>query len=147
MRGERKPHGLQVLVRLARARDGASVVEAEDVGAFHAQRQRLEIRGVERLFLVDELLRDDEQVPVDDVVLVEERVMRSRQVGDVELGLGAQEWIVLVLRRVLALQAGRAAADELDPAVLDEGRLGLDVTERARRERAFGAALDERPVK
>src|SRR5439155_6008509 len=100
-----------------------------------------------RRVLVDVRARHDEQVPLDHVVLVEEREMRRRQVGHEKSGLGTRERIVrgLFAGRVLAFQLCCAADDECDPGILDRAGVRLDAMQDALGECTLGLAPDAIP--
>ena len=102
---------LQVLVALARAGRLARVVEAQSVQAAHGERERLEVGGVEQRLLLLEHARDDEQVVLDDVELVEQAHVRGRQRAHHEVR-------IRVLEGVEGLGPGRLA---LGPLVLEVG--------------------------
>jgi hypothetical protein len=73
--------------------------------------------------------------------------VRGREVGDEEVRLGIRKRVFLPppAFRLLPLQVRRAPDDELDAAILDRARLGLDAMQRARRDCASRLALDPTP--
>lgn len=79
-----------MLVRLAGAGRAPGVVEAEPVDLEQAARERIEVRLADQRFLLLVGGRDNQQVPIHDVELVEEQVVRageSRIDDEIRLGL------------------------------------------------------------
>jgi hypothetical protein len=86
-------------------------------------------------------------VPIEDVVLVEEREVRLRKVGDEEVGLGRGERVALVARagRILLSQLACAPDDKVDAAVVQTQRGRLDVMQRPGGAGALRQPVDQRP--
>ena len=101
---QRQRDQLQVLVRLACAGHLARVVEAQAVVFRQARPQGREVRQAERGLLRLKLARDDQQVMVDHVELVQQAHVRRRGVRDVQGRVVGQEGI----GTIAGLAAGRA---------------------------------------
>jgi hypothetical protein len=86
-------------------------------------------------------------VPIEHVVLVEEREVRLRKIGDEKIGLGRGEGIALVARagRILLSQLACAPDDKIDAAVVQGHRGRLDVMQRPGGAGAVRQPVDQRP--
>ena len=100
---ERQRHDLQMLVRLARAGFGAAVIEAEAVELVEAREEGGEVGGVDERFLRLEMPRDDQQMMIDHVELVEQQDVAVADIRDDEIGIAGKKGIHG--RRGLALLA------------------------------------------
>ena len=154
---EREGNELEMLVALARPRRGRGVVEHETVDRAQADPGGGEVLGGERALLLLVLARDDQEMTIDQVVLVEQADVRGRDRADQERRIvGRQERRprradddAPRLRCGLRL-LGRAteprsqhADDERDPTIDDDLLPALELEARAgraRRDEALGDA-------
>jgi len=155
LRRQRKADHLEVFMRLAGASLPSSVVKAQAFEFGHAGPERLEIPDRQELFLVFVVLRDDQQVVINDIELVQERRMGRRDIGNNEVRLRRLERIGLLAPAcsgilflpllLLPLQAGKHTDNEPHAAVIDVGNTGRIGKERARAKSALGSAHDILP--
>ena len=71
-----------MLVALTRAGGGAAIVETETIELDHAAEQRDKVREIEQCLLQFKATRDDQEMMVDDVELVEQGDVGLGDIGD-----------------------------------------------------------------
>ncbi len=89
--GQGKRNELEVFVGLARARDGAAVVETEAIGLIHAAEQRREVAEVQQCLLRLEGAGHDQQMLVKDVELIQHAEMIRGHLAHHEIGIRREE--------------------------------------------------------
>ncbi|MNS85056.1 hypothetical protein D3C72_1189060 [compost metagenome] len=147
--GERQRHQLQMFVRLARSRDCPAVVEAQARELRHASQQRFKVRHGQQGFLRFEAARDDEQVMLDDIELVEQGHMGVGDIRDKQFRVIGQEWIAPGAAGraclVLASQARYLADQKPHATVLDRRLDGFDRAQRPALQGMRRPLQDRRP--
>ena len=126
---ERERHKLQVLVPLAGPGFGAPVVEGEPIDFTQASDERREILNAKEALLAFEAPGDEQHMAGEQLELVQQDVVRRREVADEQRTVVVAEWIAGrrdMARLVLAREARYRAQDEPDAIAVEEDGLSLD---------------------